>query len=387
MKRKIVLVLLICTSLVCTSLIAKSSYSLADDKYHIIPDKNIINEKVHINKLSQLNKLENGTNEVQSYLSNLSLKELLETSAEFANEGQLNDLGLVLSPHLQKKLDKNVPLNEVKEILTDINNNDIFRYFVLDGVKHSKNLKNNLKGYEQPEIIDAMLTVANNTKESAYIRRNMLLSLKAENSFSREENLNSEIFSIFKDTSAPPEVRGAAITAMHRTGDPNFEYAIQEVFNNYKEFPAKTVQSAIFEAAKTKKNQDVYIPILRKIASETDSEELYGSTILSLGICGGPDAVKAIMENCGRFERNLGCKSALKRNYKTILSMLDLTQSKDIILTGISAAKIAGLTPTIESLEMISLNCGDQELINKSLEAIEYIKNNPASNNYEKMEG
>ena len=276
-------------------------------------------------------------------------------------------------------------LNEVQEILTDVNYNDVFRYFVLDCIKHSKCFKGN----EKPEIINALLSVANNSKESAYLRRNMLLSLKSEGSFTfkPQAQAKSEIIGIFQDTSAPAEVRGAAITAMHRTGDPNFNYAIQEVFSNYKDFPAKTVQYAVIEAAKTKANPDLYIPILRAIASETSDEELYGGTILSLGIYGGTNAVEAVMDNYGRFDNNPICKSALKQNYKTILSMLNLGQPKDVILMGISASELAGLTPAIESLEKIAVNSDDQILKSKSLEAIEYIKNNPTSDNFEKMEG
>lgn len=289
---------------------------------------------------------------------------------------------MLLSPYLQKKLDGNTPLDDINEILINTNNNDIFRYFILDCVVHSKNLK----GYEKPEINDAILTIANNSTESSYLRRNVLLNLIGENSFKRQRRSQSEIIGIFKDESVSPEVRGAAITAMHRTCDPNFNYAIQEVFKDYNEFPPKTVQYAVIEAAKTKNNQDIYIPILTKIAAETDDEELYGSTIFSIGICGGTEAVKSIINNYGRFEEEPLCNSALKRNYKPILSMLDVNQSKDILLCGISAAESAGITPAIESLEIISVNTQDEEIKEKSLKAIEYIKSNPSSENYEKME-
>jgi len=348
-----------------------------------MPDKSIIVKKNHSTKINQLYSNGNGK-EVHDYLSTLGLKDILETAAEFAEEGHLSSSGLLLSPYLQKELDKKPALTEIEKIILDKDFNYNFRAFVLDGITHSKTIK----GFNDDQIINTMLSIAKDSSEKGFLRRFALLNLRAPNSYYKKgtTDTQSELIDIFNDKNTPAEVRGAAITAMHRTGDPNFLTAVEEVLNSSSNHPDELIRCAAIEAAKSKKNKDSYTQKLREIANKTQNKDVYGSTIFSLGIIGSSDAVIAILDNYGRFEDNLSCDSALKRNYKTIISMINLNQPQKNIVLAIKAAKVAGLTPALEALEQIVASSQDQSLINIAKDAISYIKSNPASDNYQKWE-
>lgn len=362
-----------------TLVITITQIAAAGNNPSIIPDKSVVVKKVHASKIKQLVQNENGDILVREYLSSMKLKDILETAAEFADEGHLISSGLLLSPYYQKELDKNPQISEINKVILDKNYNEIFRAFVLDGITNSKTIE----GYKNNEIINTMMSIISDPLEKPYIRRFALLKLRKQ---PNNIELRKELIKIFKDENAPAEVRGASITAMRRIEDPNFQEVVDDVLNNYTNYHGEIIRYAAIEAAKSKKNKNYYTKLLSKIAKETNNKEVYGSTIFSLGIVGGPDAVKAIVDNYGRFGDDLSCNSALKRNYKSIISLIDLNQPIENITVGIKAAKYAGLTPAIDALQLIVNNSPDKNIVNQAQDAINYIKSNPATDNYHKWE-
>lgn len=324
---------------------------------------------------------------IQDYLSERNPKELFEIAAEFGEQGHLDQSGLLLSPYFKKMWNENnISPNDVCNIILDKSYNRIFRMFILDSFNHSEKMK----GAELNEGINTMLTIAQDNTESAEIRRFALLNLCKPGSYAKQNDLNqdlkSELLQIFNDKTAPPAVRGAVLTAMRRTKDPNFENTINTIFSKYSAYPEITLRYAAIEAAKSKLNKDTYSRYLITMINETDNPELYSRLIYSLGIIGGTDAVKTIESNYERFNETRICRSALQKNYKTILSMLNLEKPKATILSGINAAKIGSISPAIESLLQIIENSNDQEIIAEAKDALNYVKANPSSDNYYKWE-
>ncbi len=66
--------------------------------------------------------------------------------------------------------------------------------------------------------------------------------------------------------------------------------------------------------------------------------------------------------------------------------MIDLNKPKDTILIGIEAARLGKISIALDALKILEDNSEDEDIMNSSREAIEYIKANPTVDNYEKFD-
>ncbi|MFC4769012.1 hypothetical protein [Effusibacillus consociatus] len=186
----------------------------------IIPDKAVVGNNVHLNKLKSFQ----DSNAMNQYLSSLSTKDLLETAAELANQGEnvLSQEGLILVPHLKKRWSNGVPAQQIDTMIKDKTNPKEFRMFLI-------NFLNNRKAENQTEqVIDTILTMASDKTEDASIRWYSLLKVRELSGNATKKQAQEETLkAIFKDPATPASVKGAALTAMRRTGSPELQKFVQ----------------------------------------------------------------------------------------------------------------------------------------------------------------
>lgn len=195
----------------------------------------------------------------------------------------------------------------------------------------------------------------------------------------------SDLVRIFNDATNPGAVRGAALTAMRRTGDPNLKRLLSTVIPNYNNYPDIIVRHAEIQASKRGFGKE-YIDKMEEIARTTNDPDVYGSTIYALGIVGGQQAVHSIISVNVRFNNPYIVKGALVKNYQSILNMLEIGQPEEMISSGIAAARMIALEPAVEALNDLKNSNITPELVVSVKSAIEYINANAIPYNYEKWE-
>lgn len=352
----------------------------------ILPDKNDIKAQKHMKKIEELTpntvSKDEKTSIINNYLSTLGSKELLETSAEYIqytiNQEDTNDYLSVIAPRLEKTWQQGIPYGDVANILKDKTYNDNFRLFTADVATRT----NGNIGQSNAELIDSIYSIAQDNNENTKLRRDVLLDLTKTGVYKSPGSTTekSKLDDIFKDPNAPPEVKSAVITAMRRTQDPKFKETVIPILADLKSYPAITIRHAVVESS-TDGISVGYVKELTDLANSTKDKEVYASTILSLGINGGVEAVKAIVSNYGRFNNPDICNHSLERNQKTIKEMLNLNQSSDIIQVGISAAKLVKVDSFISPLKQISVNIKDNHLNIEADQALKVIESDPIKSN------
>lgn len=185
----------------------------------ILPDKDVIQKRPHLKILQEYDNNKE-YNELYQYLEQLSTKELLEAIAEYAEYCAENDEKfepLAFVPPLRNAWEGGIPCTEVAKIVKEKEYNSYFRAFILDAAREQIN----------DEIVDAVLTVAEDNTEHDWLRRYALLWLRTpgtyEISTKKETDSDSALYRIYSDSNAPRIVKKAAITAMERTNDPNYK--------------------------------------------------------------------------------------------------------------------------------------------------------------------
>jgi uncharacterized protein (UPF0147 family) len=240
---------------------------------------------------------------------------------------------------------------------------------------------------EKERINYLKLSIGADKEESEDIRRYALLSLHEMWTYSNDDSGESILLEIFNDINTPSEVRSAALTAMNRTGDPNFKEAVENALNNFEDYDDLTIRYAMIELAKYDGVDPLeYVVKYGDIIRTTDNEANYKSGIYALGLLGGEESIVVIVSNYGRFGNNRICDYALKSSYNDIKSMIDLNKPKDTILIGIEAARLGKISIALDALKILEDNSEDEDIMNSSREAIEYIKANPTVDNYEKFD-
>ncbi|WP_407312306.1 hypothetical protein [Desulfosporosinus sp. SB140] len=117
------------------------------------------------------------------------------------------------------------------------------------------------------------------------------------------------------------------------------------------------------------------------LVASTNDKEVYGSTILALGINGGIEAIKSIVSNYGRFDNQDICNYSLERNHKTVMGLLNLNQSSDKIQLGISVAKLTKVDSYITPLEQIHENIKDPILLTEADQVLKALNSDSIPSN------
>lgn len=174
---------------------------------------------------------------------------------------------------------------------------------------------------------------------------------------------------------------------MRRTNDINFYNTIDIVLANHQEYDELIVRHALIDNAKSEGTKRLeYLHIYDEVIQYSVNRANYKTAIYSLGILGGEESVEVIVSNYARFNNHYIEDYSLQRNYRVIISMLDMSNSKNTILMGIKASKLGRIQPAMNALQYIAKNSRDEELVNKSIEAISYLYNNPTIDNFNKWE-
>ena len=204
---------------------------------------------------------------------------------------------------------------------------------------------NLLLAQNQIQLDDMILSLAEDIQNEPELRRYALLQLHEKHIYNKESKIAkkerlSEIY--YEDKS--PKVKGAALTAMRRIKSSDMEAILDDILANPSSYDFTVIRHAVVSAAKSGYG-DKYIPLLEKIALAKNDEEVYGSTIYSLGLIGTPEAINSIIRvyNEHGFKRCIG--SALRKNKETVSSMLksndDLMIKNATIASQISELSVA----------------------------------------------
>ena len=315
---------------------------------------------------------------VNNYLDGMSIKELLETAEEYAIVDNLVGIDRAISARLETGWKNGVPYEDMSVLIKDKSHNDLFRGFVIDVATKT----NNQEGYKSHDIADGILTVAEDENEKDTIRRYALLNLRKQGSYNEKENINeSRLLKIFNDNEAPDIVRGASITAMRRTGDPNFKIAISKVLSKPENYNNETIRFTVTEASNAGLTQ--YLETIKTITEATTDPEVYKSSILALGTFGNKEAIRAIVASYNRFGEENICKYVLMHNLPVILSMLDANESNEIINDGILAVQsIDYSSKANDALEKIINTTKDLSIKEKADDALNIIKATPNADEF-----
>ncbi len=162
----------------------------------------------------------------------------------------------------------------------------------------------------------------------------------------------------------------------------NSERVMNHILSHPYNYSSKNIQYAVNYTAQ-KKYGLKYTDKMTKIVQETRDREVYSSTIYALGIIGTPEAIIAITSNYNRIGDYYIEDSSLEQNKNTILTMLEINNSREVIESGIHVASIVrfeSFTPSLEKIVQDSTNI-DTVLRTKAALALENIKENPRISN------
>lgn len=285
----------------------------------------------------------------------------------------------MLIPYFKQVLKENPPTKQLCDVVLDKEQNKTFRMFVIDNIS---NVISN--GYLSDDVTKTLIKIAQDQTDNEAVRRYALLSLRKQGAYG--SGTESTLQKIFDNEANPPIVRGAALTAMRRTGDPSLKDAVENVLISPQIYHDAILQYAVVEASKSGHSKNA-VGNLKNIALTTESAEVYGSTIYSLGITDTPEAIEAILTAYGRFDNEYVCRGSLKLAYKAIMKMIDLGQPAETIRSGIMAAKLASVKPTIDLLKLIEAKSENLELREQASKAINDIQNSDAPDIFSKLEG
>ncbi len=156
----------------------------------------------------------------------------------------------------------------------------------------------------------------------------------------------------------------------------NTESVITSVISNPIKYSNNNICYCLHRAAESDYGKN-YVAEMELIAEETKDRDVYNMTISALSKIGNKKAVKAVVLSQNKY--NLSW--ALRRNHKTIMSMLKIDESKDIIEAGIDVARILRYENYIEPLQYIIENIKDKSLLAKAEIALKEIKEKPKKRN------
>ncbi|MDM5280792.1 hypothetical protein QUF95_25915 [Paenibacillus silvae] len=307
-----------------------------------------------------------------SYLKSLKANDLIETLGELAlyDETNFEKYAESVLPILYEKWGREIPL-EVTNIFADQTYPQKMRAFFLDIAANSGQ---QLSGSN----IEQIKTVVEDKSEDMVLRRYALLQLKTENvqeksTFNKQSSI--DLNGIFEDSSEPVEVRSAAVTAMRRLGDPNFSNALATMAKT-ENMNDPLLRSFLTSAAHAKE-LDTYFDVVKQVVAQTEDQEIFESAIYSLGVSGGEDAVRVVMQMKDKFGGTAKdiIRFALLSNAKQVSALLDSPSDEDKIMA-IKASEIMHYGEVYGKIKEVHANSQNSEVILAAEQALENIDPN-----------
>ncbi len=158
----------------------------------------------------------------------------------------------------------------------------------------------------------------------------------------------------------------------------NTEKAISNILRHPDKYNEQTVLLAVNKSAE-EGYEDKYIDEMEMILQKTKSKDVFISVVSVLGRIGTPQSIKMIIENYNGDPTTISY--SLASNENTVISMLDLNQSQDMISAGIEAAKFLGFSSFIQPLRNIENNHPNKEIQEKASAVLQQLNLNPKKNN------
>jgi predicted PurR-regulated permease PerM len=157
----------------------------------------------------------------------------------------------------------------------------------------------------------------------------------------------------------------------------NSEKQISTILKHPDKFNQHSVQLAVVKAAKEGYVEN-YIAEMESILETTNEKETRGSTLYALGLIGTPESLASLMHY---VQDPLDVLYVLQMNEQTIISMLNINQTRRITEAGIDAARLLGFTSFVDPLQRLSDSHPDHDIQKMAEEVMQLILQNPQHNN------
>ena len=310
-----------------------------------------------------------------AYLRNITPVELVTVVRELAAAGLLDQTVSPLAPHVKNLWAQEFPVDDICRIIEDESEDDVLRAFLIGTAASVPEVS----AEQKHQVLGSVMRLAKSARNASALRRSALLEVH-EFAFSTSSSLSfsaldTDLRSVLSNPSNPGDVRGAALTAMRRIDSPSLTQSLNETLEGQVDESAPMlIRHAVVTAGKSKKRQE-FLPSIRRIALETNKEDVYGSAIYALGLLRGADAVKAIMDAAYRFDANhRSVRVALRKNELAILEMLRTDTPKETGLIAVEAARLALLESTLFPLKELSAEHRDEEVRKRATSVLDVIQ-------------
>lgn len=314
------------------------------------PDKAVIKELKHIEELKSIYSIKDKDEKFKSlnhYLEEKSTKELLEIAAELeTTSSNFTVDSMVIAPHLKDKFKDGIPV-DTYNILIDKEFKPRFKMFVLDSMTNSEVKSKTLKNTNFSKNIKTI--ISDKSIDPAY--KTYTLKKLNEN-FESPQQL--ELEKIVFDSLEASGVRGAAITAMRRTKNPNYKNVLTKIFSDKEIKDDKILRYAVVSAAKSGDLGD-YISDVEYLSNNTQSSDLLNSIIYALGITGNEESINLIVKLYKEGENEEIVKYSMIINEKKIIEMLN-SGNPNYITPALHATLYGNITTAIPSLKVLETN-------------------------------
>lgn len=368
MQKKMKYLVLGAATLALTAAIPLGIAMGSDQKEEIsIPSPESFDDQNYLKELTELKKSKSSTKlssmdstqkEIETrYFESLNESQLLELIGEISvatpENFELEAQGIL--PVLMDKFDGQAP-DELSTVISDDQYNEKYRMFTMD------TMANGNDGISS-QVYQDIKTVIDNKSEDTQLRRYALLQLDA-NSYNVQRlspGSTINLKQITEDKNEDSSVRGAALIAMSRVNDPSYDETVDNLMNS-SSVDDPLIRYVVTSAAKTD-DLEKYDDVIQDVLDNTSDVDIYKSTIYSLGISGGEEAVTTIVNNFGKFDERADSISrySLKMNLTVIRDMLNSTE-KIKVMTALKASEIIGYGEMYSTIKEISENSNDKEV-------------------------
>jgi len=157
----------------------------------------------------------------------------------------------------------------------------------------------------------------------------------------------------------------------------NSEKQIKTIISNPEQYSDANVQQAIRKAV-GEGYAEQHLSQLEAILQTTDDRGVLASTMSALAKIGTPEAILLIMQT---YRDPLDILIHLQMNEPTIITMLDMKQSQDMIEGGIEAASLLNFESFVEPLRKLSESYPDEKVAQRAQEVLQQILLDPQHNN------
>jgi hypothetical protein len=276
--------------------------------------------------------------------NNPSARNTLDQVTQLAKDGRIESAARALAQNLSGNWRESLSFDEITAVVRNSSAEMRLRTLLIDILIHT----GDLTADEKDRLSQTLLAVAESPDTDNSLRRYALLGLR--DGMARDQTIRLQ--NIAERPETPPEVRGASITALRRTGAETHNTFVSKILDNAATADTEVLRHAVVSAAKGGMAAN-RIGTLREIAMTTKSADLYASTVYALGMVGTQEAVAAIMDVVGGYDNEHIVRYALRNSQEVILKMLAVGQTPKMVATGIQAARRGGIRTAIQPLTIL----------------------------------